>query len=189
MIEALGGTPPSNTSSQPGGEAPQSGGQGQSQPPRPPQPKLMPLFFPCPARYLPAIEAAILLDLHRRPGARELGNFTYTFQVFPNEQLSSYIEVRKIETDAPLCAAVYARYQTAHELALLPSLADAGRSQGAQGDNFRLSDFVQLTVAEPFPKDCQLQVQPTPHGAEKLYEFLQKRHREILPTDSPPATK
>jgi hypothetical protein len=70
LIEALGGTPPSNTSSQARGETAQSSDQGQNQTPRPPQPQLMPLFFPCPARYLPAIEAAILLDLHRRAGAR-----------------------------------------------------------------------------------------------------------------------
>jgi hypothetical protein len=180
LIESLGGTPPSSTSSQARGETPQSSDRGQNQTPRPPQPQLMPLFFPCPARYLPAIEAALLLDLHRRAGAQDWGNFTYAFQVFPDEQHRSDSRVRKIQTDAPLCAAVYARYQTAHELALLPSLADAGRGQGLQGDNFRLSDFVHLTVAEPFPKDCQLQVQPTQRGAEKLYEFLQKRHRETF---------
>ena len=152
LIESLGGTPPSSTSSQARGETPQSSDRGQNQTPRPPQPQLMPLFFPCPARYLPAIEAALLLDLHRRAGAQDWGNFTYAFQVFPDEQHRSDSRVRKIQTDAPLCAAVYARYQTAHELALLPSLADAGRGQGSQGDNFRLSDFVHLTVAEPFPK-------------------------------------
>jgi hypothetical protein len=146
-------------------------------------PQFQPLSFGCPARYMPSIEGLVLLELYRTVRLRSV--HINGFQFFEPKPMNgdtvgnSGQNIWIDPSSSMLCPATYARYHEARELQKLPPIHTGGPEPNV-GAGVRLSDLLSIEVNEPFPGDCQLQIEAKKDSAQRLYERLRNPHRQTF---------